>query len=301
MLDISSTTHTATCANTTTTNTLLRNVLNEINNYRGTAYINPQKQIAAVVAACLEELGFAVTVVNTTNYYNHIVLNDYSEDVCLQVYNSGASVCNLAFLYPRHISPITSVAGTFNSGTACRATLRMVGAGPGKTKTLLLLGSTAVPALNCMFCIYFTEAKYLPTGEVKRAIVIQNGVNYCFFIYDDDWTFLPGFDSALTTAVSLNNYWHNLSPSSGNRYSIDPFSSYKFFQEQNNFPEITVASHNGLWEFVDIIYNPYGQITEEDVSEAHRYVFTAGNIYQIGNKKYLCNAVGTNYLLYRVE
>lgn len=300
MLDVSSSPKNSTCANVNSTSSTLRSVLNAIAIYRGTTYYNPQRMIVGLVAACLEELGFDVTVENSSGYYNHIVLNDYATNVCLQLYNLGASACNISFLYPRHSSGGISVSSTFNNGTACRATIRMLGNGPGKIKTLLLLGSDSTPTLFNTNCVYFTEAKYLPTGETKKAIVCQSGSTYYFYIYDSDWSFLPGFDSELTTAANMNSYWYNLSCTIGYRNCIDPYSSYKFFREQSYFPEIPVISNNGLWEFSDIILNPFGQVLENDTAESLKYSLTAGNIYQIGNKKYLCNAASSYHYLYRV-
>ena len=300
MVDVSSTPKTSTCTNVSSTNTYLRNVKNEISSYRGTSYYYPQKTSIALIGQCLQELGFNVTVNNSSNYYNHVVLSDYSEDVCLQLWNSAASTSYLSFLYPRHISPTLSMS-LFNNSTSCRATIRMLGSGAGKTKTLLLLGSTAAPELSNYYNIYFTEAKYLPTGEMKKAIIMQYSNSYYFYIYDNDWTFLPGFDSELTYTAPMNTYWCNLSYSNGYRYYLEPYTSYKIFQEQTQFPELPVASSNGLWEFPDLIYSPYGQVAENGSSEALKYTMTNGTIYQIGNKKYLCNRAGYDYYLYRVE
>lgn len=298
MIDVSSNPQTGTCLNVTSTATNLKAALNVVNSYRGTVYYYPHRKAVDLVAACLEELGFTVTKDNETNSSNHIVLNDYNEDVCLQIYNSAASTNVISFLYPRHVSPGMPIGGTFNNGTSCRATIRMLGQGPGKIKTMLFLGSSSAPSLAGNYCIYFTEAKHLMTGEIKKAIAIQSSSSYYFYIYNNDWSFLPGFDSELTTAISMDSYWYDFRPNSTYSYYHDPYTSYKLFEEQANFPEIPAVSRDGMWEFPDIIFNPYGYIGD---SISMKYTLTAGNIYQIGNKKYLCNYVGNYYYLFRVE
>lgn len=299
MLDISSNSKSSTCTNVTSTNTTLRSAKNAVSVYRGTSYYYPQKAAISLIAECLSELGFNVTIENSTVYYNHLVLNDYSEDICLQLWNSAASTASISFLYPRHVAPMASVSGTFNSTTSCRATIRMVGEGAGRIRTLLLLGSTSVPALTTAYCIYFTEARHLLTGEMKKAIVIQSSSTYYFYLFDADWTFLPGFNDESTTAITMDSYWHNLTQNSNYCCIHDPYTSHKLFVEQSNFPEIPVVSNDGLWEFPDIIQQPYGYIG--DSTGALKYSMSAGSIYQIGNKKYLCNYAGYTYYLFRVE
>jgi hypothetical protein len=279
--------------------TSLRAALNNVSIYRGTTYSYPQKAIVPLVAACLQDLGFTVTTL-VNSYYNHIVLSDYSEDVVLQIYNSAASTNQVSMLFPRNASSVVSVGGTFNSGTSCRATLRMLGEGPGKTRTLLILGSTSTPALTYSYLVYFTDAKFLPTGEMKKAVVIVNGANAYLYLYENDWTFLPGFDSDLTTYVTSNTYWQQISAGNGYKSYHDPYSNY-YLMQSDKFPIIPAVSGDGLWEFPDIIFNPYGIISESATAEAMKYSLTGGNIYQIGSHKYLCNSVGMNNYLFRVE
>lgn len=299
MVDISSTPQTASLSNYSSTSTYLRSVLNAISNTRGTTYYYNHRKVIDFIATALEELGFTVTKDNTGSYYNHVILNDFSEDVCLQYYNSSQTSGNISFLYPRHISPVLSVGSTFSYNANIYVTLRMVGQGAGKTKTVLILNGSSAPELNRTYCIYFTEAKFLMTGEMKKAIVIQNGSSYFFYIYDENWSFLPGFDSELTTAISMDSYWYNLTYSNNYCYIHDPFTSYKLFEEQTEFPEIPVISNDGMWEFPDIIQQPFGYIG--DSNGQLKYTLTNGTIYQIGNKKYLCNYTGYYYYLFRVE
>lgn len=299
MVDISSTPRTATLSSYSSTNSYLRSVLNAASTYRGTSYYYQQKKVIDLLAEAFEELGFSVTKDNTSNYYNHLVLNDFSEDVYLQYYANSQTSGNISFLYPRHASPMISVSSTFNYNANCYATLRMLGQGVGKTKTILILNSSAAPELNRTYCIYFTEAKFLMTGEMKKAIVIQNGTTYYFYIYDENWKFLPGFISDSTTVVGTDGYWYNLTYNYNYCYIHDPYTSYKFFVEQTDFPEIPVVSNDGMWEFPDVIQNPYGHI--DDSYGKLKYTLTNGTIYQIGNKKYLCNYAGYYYYLFRVE
>lgn len=299
MVDLSSSTHTSTCSNTSSTMTTIRSALNNVSTYRGTTYSYPQKAIIPLVAACFQDLGFTVTTL-VNNYYNHIVLSDYSEDVVLQIYNSAASNNIISMLFPRNASSAVSISGTFNSGTSCRATLRMLGGGPGKTRTILILGSTATPALTSSYLVYFTDAKFLPTGDMKKAVVIVNGVNAYLYLYENNWTFLPGFNSDLTTYVTSNTYWQQISAGNGNKSYHDPYSNY-YLMQSDKFPIIPSVSGDGLWEFPDIIFNPYGIISESETEESMKYSLTGGNIYQIGSNKYLCNSVGMNNYLFRVE
>ena len=302
MLDVSSNPVTGTCTNVSNTNTNLRSVLNAASTYRGTTYNYPQKMIIDLVASCLEELGFTVEKNNTGSYYNHIVLKDYSDDICLQIYNSAASTNVIDFIYPRHISSGISIGGTFNNSTSCRAIIRMLGQGPGKTKTLLIPGSTTVPSLTSTYFIYFTEAKCLLTGEMKKAIILVYGTSMYFKLYDEDWKFLPGYVSTLTSVKSIDSYSYQLTYNYNYSYSHDPYISYKLFQEQTNFPEIPLISNDGMWEFPDVILNPYGEITEGATSDSLKYSLATGNIYQIGNKKYIL-IYGNSYYncLFRLE
>lgn len=299
MVDKSSKPHTSTCSNTTTTNTSLRAALNAVSTYRGTTYRYPQQAIIPLVVACLQELGFTVTS-EVTTYRNQIVFSDYGDDVVLQMFNSAASINQLSMLFPRNASQAVSVGSLFNSGTSCRATLRMLGGGPGKTKTVILLGTTVTPALNNVLILYFTEAKYLPTGEMKKAVVIGYNANVYFYPYDADWTFLPGFASNLTTYVENDIYWQQISGSLGHKTNHDPYTSY-YLMYSENFPIIPTISGDGLWEFPDIIMNPYGLTGESALDEIMKYALTSGTIYQIGSGKYLCTSAGQNYYLFRVE
>ena len=302
MLDVSSNPVTGTCSNVSTTNTYLRSVINAASTYRGTTYQYPQRMIIDLLATCFEELGFTVEKNNTGSYYNHIVLKDYSDDIYLQIYNSAASTNVIDFLYPRHTSSGISIGGTFNSSTSCRAIIRMLGQGVGKIKTMLIPGSTSVPSLTSSNFIYFTEVKCLLTGEMKKAIVLVSGTYMYFKLYDEDWRFLPGYISSLTSIKSIDSYSYQLTYNSNYSYSHDPYISYKLLQEQNNFPEIPLISNDGMWEFPDIILNPYGQLTEDATSDALKYNLAAGNIYQIGNKKYIL-MYGNSYYncLFRLE
>lgn len=301
MLDISSSTKKATCTNTSSTNSYLRSILNPISTYRGTSYIYPQKTSLGLIGECLMELGFDIAVNNTTNYENHILFNDYSDKVCMQLWNSAASAANISFLYPRHISVANGVSSLFNSGTSCYATIRMLGEGVGKTKTMLLLGGSSIPQLNNTYGLYFTDAKYLPTGEMKKAIIFIYSNAYTYYLFDSDWTFLPGFSSDLNTVATTNSNWYSLSVSNGYRSYVDPFTGYKMFQEQSNFPELTVASPNGIWEFPDMLYMPYGFADEASTAEDLKYNLTDSSIYTIGTKKYLCQRNNYSYFLFRVE
>lgn len=299
MVDKSSQTHTATCTNTSTTLTTLRSAINAVANYRGTTYMYPQRAIIPLIAQCLEDLGFSVAT-SVSNYYNHIALNDYSTDIVLQMYNSAASTNCLSFLFPRNSSNAITLSAIFNSNTACRASIRMLGNGVGQIRTVLLLGSDNTPSLSCNFAIYFTTAKYLPTGEEKKATVIANASSVLFYLYDDNWGFLPGFSSDLTTFASGNN-WQALYPNYINR--SDPFSNY-YLLRGNDFPIIPAVSSNGLWEFPDIIVEPYGFLSEDSVAESYKYPLTSGVIYQIGKGKYLNNVADVykgNRFLLRVE
>lgn len=301
MQDITVNAKTGTCTNTSTTNTTLRSTLNAGATYRGTTYLYPQRVVIGLLAQAFAELGFNVRAENSTNYQNHIVFSDLSEDVCLQLYHSGASAANIGLLYPRHVMTLMSIGAIFNTNTSCYASLRMVGEGAGKTKTMVLFSGSAAPTLTSNYGIYFTEAKYLPTGEMKKAIIIMYSSNYHCYFYEDDWSFLPGFKSDLTTAATMNSYCCNLSLSNGYRHYVDPYTSYKMFQEQSNFPEFPAITTNGLWEFPDIIQFPYGFVKETDTTETLKYTLAAGNIYQIGNKKYLCNYASTSNFMFRVE
>lgn len=297
MVDVSSTPQTGTCTNVSGTNGYLRSVLKAVSTYRGTSYYYPQRKAIDLFALCLEELGFQVTKDNTTNYYNHLSFDDYGEDVKFQIWNGAASSAYISFLYPRHATGRASVGAQFNNGTSCYSTIRMVGQGAGKTNTVLILGTTAAPALTATNCIYFTEARSLLTGEMKKAVIIQRGSAYYFYPYDADWTFLPGYDSESTAVINLDSYSTSLANSY--EYYHDPYHSYKMFEEQSKFPGIPAVSSDGLWEFPSMLMIPYGYIANS--SGMMKYQLTAGTIYQIGDKKYLCNANGYQYYLLRVE
>lgn len=298
MIDVSSTPRSSTCTNTSTTNTYLRSVLNNISATRGTTYLYPQKVALNLFAQALTELGFNVTTVNSDNYYNHITLNDYSDKVHLQIFNSGSASTYYSMMYPRHIGTTMSLL-TLNSGTTCYSTLRMVGQGPGKTNTVIYINTSSAPALTATRLIYFTDAKCLMTGEMHKAVIFQSGYTYYAYLYDADWGFLPGYDSDATTAISFDSYSLNLSYSNNYCYVHDPYISYKIFEEQTNFPEIPVITNDGLWEFPGLIQNPYGFYNNTNGSL--KYTLTAGTIYQIGDKKYLCIDPSYSYYLLRVE
>ena len=299
LVDIASTPRTTTISSYSSTNTYLRSVLNAASTYRGTSNYYSQRVVANLLAEALTELGFSVTKNNSTNYYNHLVLDDFSEDVCLQFWANSATSGSISFIYPRHTSPTLSVGSTFHNNGNAFATLRMIGQGAGKTKTALLLSGSAVPELNRTYVIYFTEAKFLMTGETKKAVVIQNGYNYYFYIYDENWKFLPGFISDSVTVISMDSYWYNLSYNYNYCYVHDPYTSYKMFVEQTEFPEVPIVTNDGMWEFPDIIQQPFGYI--EDSGGKLKYALTNGTIYQIGDKKYLCSYAGNSYYLLRVE
>lgn len=299
MLDISSTPRSSTCTNTSSTNSYLKSILNNNSSAtRGTTYYYPQKLVVSLFAQALTELGFNATAVNSDNYNNHITLNDYSDKVHLQIYNSGSASTYFSMLYPRHTASTVSLC-TMNSGTTCYSTLRMVGQGPGKTNTVLYINTTSAPALNTSRLIYFTDAKCLMTGEMHKAVIFQSGYSYYAYLYDNEWNFLPGYDSESTTPISFDGYSMNLTYNSNYSYIHDPYISYKIFEEQTNFPEIPVVTNDGLWEFPGIIQNPYGYYNNTNGSL--KYTLTAGTIYQIGDKKYLCIDPSVSYYLLRVE
>lgn len=300
MVDVSSSVKTSTCTNTTTTNTTLRSTLNVPAAYRGTTYTYPQKAIIPLLSQCLQELGFLVSAV-VDNYQNHIVLKDYSENVALQIFNMDASVNYACFLFPRVATPAVALSAVFNSGTSCRAALRMIGGGIGQTKTALLLGGSLAPTLSGDAMLYFTEAKFLPTGDIKKAIVAESGTTYCCYFYDSDWTFLPGYESNLTTLVYTNANWANISPFSVTSNQHDPYASYYLLQAAEDFPVVTAMTRDGLWEFPDIIFAPYGIANESDTVEKLKYSLTDGVVYQIGERKYLCNVAHASNFLLRVE
>ncbi len=300
MIDKSSNIHTGTCTNITTVSTTLRSVLNNINENRGRTYIYPQKMIIDFLGKSLEELGFSVTVSAEDNYSNHVVLNDYSEDVVLQLFNSTENNNRLGFLFPRNPGAVGNMGSFFNSGIACRVTIRMIGQGVGKTRNALILGQNAVPQLTNIYIIYFTTVKYLPTGEEKKAAIITFGAECYFTPYDIDWTFLPGFSSKLNTLASGNTYWQLLGRVNNEKTKHDPFSSY-YLLRNNDFPVIPVTTMDGLWEFPDIIMNPYGFLSDDSTSETTKYNFSSGVIYEIGDGKYLCYSNSVDAYLLRLE
>lgn len=300
MIDKCSSTKRATCASPSATSSTMRAVKNAIASYVGASYYNPHKTIVKLIGDCLVELGFTnVTVVNSNYYYNHLILGDYGPDVLWSIWNNGQSTQQMRMLQPRHIVPALSIGGVFNSKESCRATIRMLGRGPGQIRTALLLGSTSAPVLGGSTpALYFTEAKFMPTGDKYKCVVMVHGTSYHFVPYTSDWHYAPGYASDLSTVQALGSYCNVLH--SKNNSDHEPFAAKFLFQDGKGYPRIPVCSHDDLWEFPDIIEIPYGLITPTSSSTYYAQP-TGGTIYQIGDGKFWCHNVGTTYYMFRVE